>query len=62
MCLEDYFWLSKGEKFEDVHIRYLAEQNRINNTPIPFEVVEYPSEYEVIDERHIVKNITHGEI
>lgn len=62
MCLEDYFWLSKGEKFEDVHIRYLAEQNRINDTPIPFKVIEYPSEYKVIDGKHIIKNITSGEI
>lgn len=32
MCLEDYFWLSKGEKYKDVHLRYLAEHNRINIT------------------------------
>ncbi len=57
MCMEDYFWLSKGEKYEDVHIRYLAEHNRINETPIPFEVEEYPAEYKVIGNK-IVKNIT----
>ncbi len=38
MCMEDYFWLSKGEKFEDVHIRYLSEHNRLHETPIPFKV------------------------
>lgn len=62
MCLEDYFWLGKGEKFEEVHLRYLAEQNRINDTPIPFEAIEYPSEYTVIDGKRIIKNITYGEI
>lgn len=57
MCMEDYFWLSKGEKYEQVHIRYLAEHNRINETPIPFQVDEYPAEYKVIGNK-IVKNIT----
>lgn len=57
MCMEDYFWLSKGEKYEEVHIRYLAENNRINETPIPFEVEEYPAEYKVIGNK-IIKNIT----
>lgn len=62
MCLEDYFWLSKGEKYEEVHIRYLAEHNRINETPIPFEVVPYPSEYKIIHGSKIQRNITYGEI
>ena len=53
--MEDYFWLGKGEKYEEVHIRYLAEHNRINETPIPFEVKEYPAEYKVIGNK-IVKN------
>lgn len=57
MCMEDYFWLSKGEKYEGVHIRYLAENNRIEETPIPFDVEEYPVEYKVIGNK-IVKNIT----
>lgn len=57
MCMEDYFWLSKGEKYENVHIRYLAENNRIEETPIPFDVEEYPVEYKVIGNK-IVKNIT----
>ncbi|KYH34428.1 hypothetical protein CLTEP_16610 [Clostridium tepidiprofundi DSM 19306] len=43
MCMEDYFWLSKGEKYEEVHLRHLAEHNRINETPIPFEAIPYPS-------------------
>ncbi|SFD28274.1 hypothetical protein [Clostridium uliginosum] len=55
MCMEDYFWLSKGEKYEDVHIRYLSEHNRIEETPIPFEVEEYPAEYKVIGNK-IIKN------
>lgn len=57
MCMEDYFWLSKGEKYEDVHIRYLAENNRIEETPIPFDVEEYPVEYKIVGNK-IVKNIT----
>lgn len=57
MCMEDYFWLSKGEMYEEVHIRYLAEHNRINETPIPFEVEEYPVEYKIIGNK-IVRNIT----
>lgn len=57
MCMEDYFWLSKGEKYEDVHIRYLAENNRIEETPIPFKVEEYPAEYKIIGNK-IIKNIT----
>ncbi len=28
--MKNYFWLSKGEKYKDVHIRYLAEHNRID--------------------------------
>lgn len=55
MCMEDYFWLSKGEKYEDVHIRYLSENNRIEETPIPFKVEEYPSEYKIIGNK-IIKN------
>lgn len=55
MCMEDYFWLSKGE-YEDVHLRYLADHNRIYETPIPFEVEEYPAEYKIIG-NEIVKNI-----
>ncbi|NFG63038.1 hypothetical protein [Clostridium sp. CMCC3677] len=55
MCMEDYFWLSKGEKYEDVHIRYLAENNRIEETPIPFKVEEYPAEYKIIGNK-IIKN------
>jgi hypothetical protein len=62
MCLEDYFWLSKGEKYEDVHLRYLAEHNRINETPIPFKVVDYPSEFKILDNNKVVKNISYGEI
>jgi hypothetical protein len=61
MCMEDYFWLSKGEKYEDVHIRYLAENNRIEETPIPFEVVDYPSEYKIVD-NNVIRNITYGDI
>lgn len=55
MCMEDYFWLSKGEKFEDVHIRYLSEHNRLHETPIPFKVEEYEPEYKVVGER-LIKN------
>ena len=62
MCMEDYFWLSKGEKYEEVHMRYLAEHNRINETPIPFEVVSYPSEYKIFAGNKVKKNITYGEI
>lgn len=58
MCMEDYFWLSKGERYEDVHIRYLAENNRINETPIPFVVQDYPSEFIILDNNKVVKNIT----
>lgn len=61
MCMEDYFWLSKGEKYEDVHIRYLAEHNRMNETPIPFEAKPYPSEFVIIDNK-VIKNITQGVI
>ena len=61
MCMEDYFWLSKGEKYEDVHIRYLAEHNRINETPIPFKAVPYPNEFIIVDNK-IIKNITDGVI
>ena len=56
MCMEDYFWLSKGERYEDVHIRYLAENNRINETPIPFEVQDYPSEFIILDNK-IIKGV-----
>lgn len=56
MCMEDYFWLSKGEKYEEVHMRYLSEQNRIDDTPIPFKVQEYPPEYKVVGNK-ITKNI-----
>lgn len=58
MCMEDYFWLSKGERYEDVHIRYLAENNRINETPIPFEVQEYPSEFIILENNKVMRNIT----
>lgn len=58
MCMEDYFWLSKGEIYEEVHIRYLAENNRIKETPIPFEVEEYPSEFIILDNNKVVRNIT----
>lgn len=58
MCMEDYFWLSKGEIYEEVHIRYLAEDNRINETPIPFEVQDYPSEFIILDNNKVVRNIT----
>ena len=58
MCMEDYFWLSKGERYEEVHIRYLAEDNRINETPIPFEVQDYPSEFIILDNNKVVRNIT----
>lgn len=56
MCMEDYFWLSKGEKYEDVHIRYLSENNRIKETPIPFEVEEYKPDYTIIGNK-IISNI-----
>lgn len=62
MCLEDYFWLSKGEKYEEVHLRYLAEQNRINETPIPFKAEAYPSEFKILDNNKVIKNITYGKI
>lgn len=55
MCMEDYFWLSKGEKFEDVHIRYLAQNDRLYETPIPFEVEDYEPEYRIVNNK-IVKN------
>ncbi len=58
MCMEDYFWLSKGEIYEEVHIRYLAEDNRINETPIPFEVQDYPSEFIILENNKVVRNIT----
>lgn len=58
MCMEDYFWLSKGERYEDVHIRYLSENNRINETPIPFEVQDYPSEFIILENNKVVRNIT----
>ncbi|MGH4120457.1 hypothetical protein [Clostridium sp.] len=62
MCLEDYFWLSKGEKYEEVHLRYLAEHNRINETPIPFVAETYPSEFIILDNNKVIRNITCGEI
>jgi len=34
-----------GERYEDVHIRYLAENNRIAGTLMPFEAKDYPSEF-----------------
>ena len=55
MCMEDYFWLSKGEKYEEVHMRYLAENNRLYDTPIPFEVEDYEPEYKIVNNR-LVKN------
>ncbi|MCW6078102.1 hypothetical protein [Clostridium sporogenes] len=57
MCMEEYFWLSKGEKYEKVHIRDLAGNNRITETPIPFEVEQYPAEYKIIGNK-IIENIT----
>lgn len=57
MCMEDYFWLSKGEKYEEVHLRYLAEHNRIYETPIPFQVEDYPADYKIIGNK-IIRNIT----
>ncbi|WP_252234749.1 hypothetical protein [Clostridium sp. ZS1] len=62
MCMEDYFWLSKGEAYEKVHMRYLAENNRIDETPIPFEAVPYPNEFKILDNNKVIKNITYGEI
>jgi len=62
MCLEDYFWLSKGEKYEEVYLRYLAEHNRINETPIPFNAKPYPSEFKILDNNKVIKNITYGNI
>lgn len=53
MCMEDYFWLSKGEKYEDVHIRYLANNNRLYETPIPFKVEDYEPEYKIIENKLI---------
>ena len=47
---------------EEVHMRYLSEHNRINETPIPFEVVPYPSEFKIIDNNKVIRNITYGEI
>ncbi|AIY79994.1 hypothetical protein FDC58_11985 [Clostridium botulinum] len=60
--MEDYFWLSKGDTYEKVHMRYLAENNRIDETPIPFEAVPYPNEFKILDNNKVVKNITYGEI
>lgn len=57
MCMEDYFWISKGEKFQEVHIRYLAEHNRINETPIPFAIEDYPNEFKILNNK-IVFNKT----
>ncbi|WP_253197440.1 hypothetical protein [Clostridium algidicarnis] len=51
MCMEDYFWLSKGERYEDVHIRYLSEHGRINETPIPFYSEAYPAEFKIVVDR-----------
>ncbi|SUY48106.1 Uncharacterised protein [Clostridium putrefaciens] len=51
MCMEDYFWLSKGERYEDVHIRYLSEHGRINETPIPFYSDPYPAEFKIVGDR-----------
>lgn len=51
MCMEDYFWLSKGERYEDVHIRYLSEHGRINETPIPFYSEAYPAEFKIVGDR-----------
>lgn len=56
MCMEDYFWLSKGEKYEDVHIRYLSEHGRLEETPIPFEAESYPPEYIISSNEKIEKN------
>lgn len=56
--MEDYFWLSNGEKYKEVHIRYLAENNSINETPIPFEVQDYPSEFIILENNEVVRNIT----
>ncbi|MEG0672187.1 MAG: hypothetical protein RSA29_14790 [Clostridium sp.] len=55
MCMEDYFWLSKGEKYEDVHMRYLSEQGRIKETPIPFYAENYPPEFKIVGDR-IIRN------
>ncbi|NOW87751.1 hypothetical protein B0H39_005782 [Clostridium beijerinckii] len=38
-------------------MRYLPEHNRIDEAPMPFEVEEYPADYNVIGSK-IVKNIT----
>lgn len=57
MCMEDYFWLSKGEKYEDVHIRYLSKHGRLEETPIPFKAENYPPEYIVSSNGKIKKNI-----
>ena len=57
MCMEDYFWLSKGEKYEDVHIRYLSEHGRLEETPIPFKAENYPREYIINSNGKIVKEI-----
>lgn len=55
MCMEDYFWLSKGEKYEDVNMRYLSEHGRINETPIPFYAEPYEAEYKIVGNK-IIKN------
>lgn len=55
MCMEDYFWISKGEIYEEVHMRYLSERNRVRETPIPFHVENYPPEYSIVGDR-IIKN------
>lgn len=55
MYMEDYFWLSKGEKYEDVHIRYLAQNDRLYEIPIPFKVEEYEPEYKIVGDR-LIKN------
>ncbi|WP_181246085.1 MULTISPECIES: hypothetical protein [Clostridium] len=43
--MKNYFWFSKGERYEEIHIRYLVENNRIDETQIPFVVQYYPSEF-----------------
>jgi hypothetical protein len=48
MCMEDYFWLSKGERYENVHIRYLSEHGRLHETPIPFYAEPYPLDFKII--------------
>ncbi|WP_461206325.1 hypothetical protein [Clostridium sp. DL1XJH146] len=61
MCMEDYFWLSKGEKYEEVHMRYLSENNRIYETPIPFDAVPYPAEYKIVGNK-VVRNLDNNSI